>query len=255
MLDLAPTASRLLRAVRAMARAALDIAYPPQCLACSAPVLDPSTLCAACWADVRQLDGALCATCGEPFAFAVPEETRCGACLKEPPVFAAARAPLAYGDTVRTLVLALKRRDRHEGVSAFARWMVRAGGPLLRDADVLVPVPLHGTRLFRRRFNQSALLARGISARTGLPVLPDALVRHRSTRSQGGLSRGQRIRNVAGAFRLRPGRAERMADRHVLLIDDVLTTGATANACARVLLKGGAASVSVLVLAKRTLED
>lgn len=257
MLETRATASRVVealgRAFGRTARAALDLAYPPQCLACAEFVTEPGSLCASCWMGLRHLEGALCETCGEPFAVPVPAGTRCGACLESPPVYAEARAPLAYDDIVRDLVLALKRRDRQEGVRAYGAWMARAGRTLLAEADVLVPVPLHPRRLFARRFNQSALLARAVAAESGLPLLVDALKRHRATRSQMGLTPSQRARNVAGAFALAPARVAAIEARAVVLVDDVLTTGATVNECARVLLRAGAARVAVLTLARRTL--
>jgi ComF family protein len=172
----------------------------------------------------------------------------CADCARQQPNFDRARAVLRYDRHSRRLVLMLKHGDQTHLAGAFGRWMHRAGGEVLAGADLLVPVPLHWTRLVSRRFNQSALLAQAIHRAGGPPVAADWLVRRRRTPSQGTLGPLARARNVRGAFALRRGRD--VKDRHVVLIDDVLTTGATAEECARVLRRAGAASVGVLVLAR-----
>ena len=157
---------------------------------------------------------------------------------------------MIYDDASRDLILGFKRGDRLEGAPGFGQWMARSGRSLLQGADLVVPVPLHRRRLFFRRFNQAAVLAHAIGKSAGIPVLADGLMRKRATPSQAGLSRSGRFRNVRGAFALRPRHKERLRGRHVILVDDVMTTGATVESCARALLKGGAASVSVLTLAR-----
>ena len=156
---------------------------------------------------------------------------------------------MRYDDGARALLLGFKHSDRTDRAPALARWMARAGAELLEQADVIVPVPLHRWRLLQRRFNQSALLAHELGRLAGKPVAAHLLRRKRNTPSQGALTRAQREDNVTGAFRLRTGQAARVAGRRVLLIDDVLTTGATVTACARVLLRAGAAAVDVLTVA------
>src|SRR5690606_38863803 len=158
------------------------------------------------------------------------------------------RAVLQYDDASRSMILGYKHSDQTDRAPAFAGWMVRAGEQLLRDCDIICAVPLHRTRLIRRRFNQSALLALEIAKRSRRPALPDLRLRTRATPSQGGLSARGRQRNVSGAFAVNPARAAAIKGRRVLLIDDVLTTGATVNGCARALLAGGAADVMVLTL-------
>lgn len=238
------------RPVVRFAAAALDLLLPPRCLACGAIVDAQGTLCAGCWRGITFIGPPMCACCGLPFEIAAGPGALCGACVASPPVWGRARAALVYDDGSRPLVLGFKHGDRTHAAIPFARWMALAGAELLAGADLLVPVPLHPWRLFRRRYNQSALLARAVADRSGVPLLVDAVVRRRRTPSQGGLNRRQRALNVRGAFRVRPAAADRIRGRRVVLVDDVLTTGATVTACARALLSAGAASVDVLALAR-----
>ena len=174
----------------------------------------------------------------------------CPACRAAPPVFERARAALRYDAQARRLILPFKHADRTEMAATLAPHMARAGAVLLREADVLVPVPLHRARLFRRRYNQAALLAQALARIAGRPAVPDALLRHRATASLGDKSAAERAAEVAGAFAVRPSRVIAWPDKRVLLIDDVMTSGATANACAGALLAAGAAAVDVLVAAR-----
>ena len=176
------------------------------------------------------------------------EDLICGACAKVPPVFDRARAVFLYTEHSRSLITRLKHSDRTDFAPAMSRWMARAGRALLDDADLLLPVPLHRWRLFWRTYNQSAILARHIHNQTTVEVRFDVLRRVKATPSQGRLSAGARRRNVSGAFEV--GTPETVADRHVVLVDDVLTTGATLNACARVLRQAGARRVDALVAAR-----
>ncbi|GGF00192.1 hypothetical protein GCM10011611_02240 [Aliidongia dinghuensis] len=195
---------------------------------------------------------------GLPFAYDAGVGVECAQCVAHPPVYGRARAVFAYDDQSRRLILAFKHADRLHGIPAFGQWLARSGAELLAEADLIVPVPLHWTRLFRRRFNQSALLARAAVAAWGerpnarslkAPrFAPDLLVRRRRTRSQGHLSRLQRAENVRGAFALKP-KAD-LTGKRVVLVDDVLTTGATIEACTRVLKRAGATQVDVLTLAR-----
>jgi ComF family protein len=175
---------------------------------------------------------------------------QCAPCMVTPPAWRHARAALRYDAQAGRIILPFKHTDRVETAAALARHMVRAGATLLREADLLIPVPLHPSRTRARRYNQAALLARAISRLSGRPAVLDALRRVQATRSLQGQSAKQRAAEVANAFALWPGRINRVIGRRVVLIDDVLTTGATANACARVLLAGGAAQVDLLVAAR-----
>ncbi|WP_431855751.1 ComF family protein [Azospirillum sp.] len=231
-----------------VALAALDALLPPRCLSCGGAVDRQGGLCGPCWSTLTFIAPPACACCGLPFEYAVEGETLCGACIASPPPFARARSVLVYDDASRPLLLGFKHGDRTHAAKPFGVWLARAGAELLADADLLAPVPLHRWRLFLRRYNQAALLAREAGRTSGVAVVPDLLVRRRRTRSQGGLDRTGRQRNVAGAFALRrPGSVE---GKRVVLVDDVLTTGATVGECARVLRRAGAAQVDVLTLAR-----
>ncbi len=235
---------------RRAGRLVLDALLPPRCLGCGALVEEPGTLCGRCWRGIEFLASPCCAACGYPFEYALPDGTLCAACMWRRPVYDRARAVFRYDAASRQLILGFKHGDRTHAAPAFARWLARAGTEPLRDTAVIVPVPLHRWRLFRRRYNQSALLAQALGRLTGKKVVPDMLVRRRNTRSQGRLDPPARRRNVRGAFALRPAAAGDIDGRRVLLIDDVLTTGATVEACARSLRRGGAAAVDVLTLAR-----
>jgi ComF family protein len=219
-------------------------------MACRAPVGPGGGFCAACWGKITFLDGPGCSCCGIPFPVDLGEAGGlCAACHARRPAFDTARAILAYDAHSRAAVLALKHADRLDLVPGFARWLARAGRPALADADLVVPVPLHRRRLWLRRYNQAAELARRLAREGQLPADPFALVRTRATPSQGAMASARaRRRNVLAAFKV-PEPA-RVKGRRILLIDDVLTTGATAESCARALKRAGAAKVHVLALAR-----
>jgi ComF family protein len=237
-------------AVRALPGVALNALLPPRCLVCGVGVDRPGSLCGSCWRGLSFMAPPFCVACGFPFDYDLGAGTLCGACHREPPVYDRARAVLRYDELSRGLLLGFKHGDRTEGAPAFGEWLARAGAELIADCDVILPVPLHRRRLFSRRYNQSALLAQALGRAAGLPVLPDSLRRARNTPSQGRLSAAARQRNVAGAFRIAAGAADRLGGRRVLLVDDVLTTGVTVEACARTLKRAGAAGVDVLTLAR-----
>ena len=269
MPDTAETLAARLKPLQRM----LDLVLPPRCLGCGQLVERQGTLCAPCWAAITFVAEPLCRRCGLPFAFGLAsggpesggperaeqdfageqyagERYECGACLAEPPPFARARAVMRYDDASRPLLLGFKHGDRTEAAPPFAAWMARSGGELLAAAGLVAPVPLHWRRLLARRYNQAALLARPLAGLAGIPAVPDLLLRRRATPSQGRLSRAERQRNVAGAFAVNPRRAAALRGRRLLLVDDVMTTGATVSACARAALRAGAAAVDVLVLAR-----
>src|SRR5271166_3528519 len=232
-----------------LARAALDTLYPPTCLACRAATDSHGALCPRCWSAMRFIERPFCERLGTPFEQDLGEGLISPQAMADPPVFQRARAVARFEDgPARTLAHRLKYSDRAELARPMARWMVRAGADVLADADLLVPVPLHPLRLWRRRFNQAAALASEVSRQTGKPCDVAALRRVKATQSQVGLSRAQRAENVQGAFRIADSAAVR--GRNVVLIDDVLTSGATANAASRALLRGGAKRVDALVFAR-----
>ncbi len=242
--------ARLWTALRGFAGRAVDLVLPPRCLGCGVEVGGASTLCPDCWGKASFIGPPLCACCGRPFEFEAPGVAVCGGCIARPPVYDRARSVLSYDDGSRHIILAFKHGDRTDAADGLAAWMRRAGAELLADADLIAPVPLHRWRLWARRYNQSALLALALGRMTGVPTVPDLLVRRRRTPIQGGLSRAGRERNVAGAFSLRTARREMVKDARVLLVDDVFTTGATVSECAKVLKRAGAARVDVLTLAR-----
>jgi ComF family protein len=241
-----PHKPRQRRHTEAVAR----LIWPQRSLITGREVPGPGALEPDLWAKLQFLSEPLCARCGAPFEIAVDVAQVCGACLARPPAYDRARAALAYGEVSRDLVLALKYQGRRDSLAVLASWMATAGGALLQDADLIVPVPLHYLRLIRRGFNQSVWLAAGLSRASGVKLSVDALKRIKASPIQGGLSADGRRRNVQGAFRTRKNRTALVKDRKVLLVDDVLTTGATAEACARALKRSGAACVDVLTLAR-----
>jgi ComF family protein len=209
-------------------------------------------LCAECFRETGFITEPFCQRCGVPFSSAAlgGRDRLCPGCQLAPPLFRRARAALRYDAQGRRLVLPFKHADRTEFAATLGPFMARAGAALLHETDLLVPVPLHRVRLFRRRYNQAALLATAISRLARRPCLLDALLRHRATGSLGEKSAAERTSEVTGAFAVRPSRAERLVGKRVLLIDDVMTSGATANACAAVLVAAGVLLVDVLVAAR-----
>lgn len=238
------------KAAAALFHLVIDAVIPPRCLGCESIVETQGVLCADCWSRATFLAPPWCAVCGLPFPFDPGAGFLCADCIRARPPFARARAALAYDDGSRGMILAFKHADRTDAATAFAAWMRRAAADLVADAEIIVPVPLHWTRLFRRRYNQAALLAHALGRDAAAEVVPDALVRTRRTPSQGTQSREGRFRNVQGAFAIHPHRRDLIAGRRVLLVDDVMTVGATASACARVLVRAGAPAVDVLTLAR-----
>jgi len=230
-------------------RGVVDLVTPSLCLGCGAGVSEPASLCLACWAKLQHLDEPVCDVLGTPFPYDQGEGAVSTAASGDPPAWDRARAAVIFDDGSAKLIHGLKYRDRQEAGILMARMMARAGRRLLAEADVIIPVPLHRFRLWRRRFNQSAFLAQQLANRAGKPWRHDVLVRGRRTRAQVGLDEAERRRNVRGAFLISPGGLPAVAGKTVLLVDDVRTTGATAEACAETLKKAGAARVSLLSFA------
>lgn len=240
---------------RRIGRRVLDALLPPRCLGCGVVVEDPGALCVACWDKIGFIAAPHCARCGLPFELAPVESMHapaleCASCMAHEPRFDRARAAMRYDEGARGLVLRFKHADATHAAPGYARWMARAGAELLADCDLIAPVPLHRWRLLWRRYNQSALLALALGRIADRPVVPDLLVRRRHTPSQGRLDRARRHANVARAFALRPAYAASIKGKRVLLVDDVMTTGATLDACARALRQAGAASVWALTFAR-----
>ena len=237
---------------RIVLRNIADALYPPCCMACDQPVADAQMLCAPCWNDIDLIDGTTCDRCGTgmPLALKGRGIIHCDACLSGPLTWDRGRAAAIYGGSARSLVLGLKHGDKPNIAVALGRWMCRAAADIIAESDVIVPIPLHWRRLLARRYNQSAELARVMARETGLPHGPHLLSRPRPTEMQRARSASDRARNVRNAFTVPPRRIKDVAGRRILLVDDVLTTGATLNAATAALRASGAASVSTVVFAR-----
>jgi ComF family protein len=233
---------------KGVGRSVLDLLLPPSSLDGEAAL--SGGLSASAFAKVTFLDDPVCDGCG--LAMAYEQAERCPACQAKPKAFQRCRAACVYDEHSRELILKLKHADRTDLAGLFARWLSRASTDLLGEADAIVPVPVHRTRMLSRRYNQAAEIARPLARMADLAYLPDALIRKRDTDSQGGKSATGRRRNVAAAFTVPEARRHRVVGRRIVLIDDVLTTGATAEGCARALLAAGAASVTLSVVARVT---
>lgn len=227
------------------ARGAGDLIWPPRSLLSDARVSCAGTMEPEIWQSLDFLYGSSCCRCGIPLPEATTPETTCPACLVRPPHCGAIAAPLAYDDVSKQLVLSMKHGARKDGLKVYANWMIEAA-PFAHEADLIAPVPLHWTRLWTRGYNQAAWLALAIARQIGQPYAPLALLRKRRTPSQNGLSASGRARNVEGAFTV----SQDVRGKTVLLVDDVYTTGATLNACAKTLLKAGAQRVDGVALAR-----
>ena len=244
-----PRLKQAAAAVRATLSAALDLALPRLCAACREPVAGPG-LCPACWSKLSFITRPYCERLGVPFVYDPGPGILSMEAIADPPAYAHARAAVRFDEISRALVHSLKYGDRLDLAPMMGRWCAHAGRELLADADALVPVPLHWRRLWARRFNQSAMLATAVSATTGVPVVTSALKRVKATAQQVGLTRTERAANVQGAFRVPKEGKPAVAGRRLVLVDDVLTSGATVEGCAKALLRAGAANVDVLVFAR-----
>jgi ComF family protein len=247
----APSRVRRWRAaLRRGAGAVLDFALPPVCASCREPLGEGSGVCAQCWSKLALIEKPYCARLGIPFVYDPGPGLLSMEAIATPPAFDRARAAVRYDDVARDIVHALKYSDRLDLAPMMGRWMARAGAELFEGADALIPVPLHWRRQWARRLNQSAALAAEIARISGVPVSHGVLKRTRATRQQVGLSKSERAANLQGAFRVAADQKAAVSGRRVILIDDVLTSGATAEACTKALLRAGASHVDVLVFAR-----
>ncbi|WP_333828884.1 ComF family protein [Pararhodobacter sp.] len=230
---------------------ALRLVYPPQCLTCDAAVGEEGTLCPSCWGETPFIAGLVCDKCGIPLPGQDEGEVvLCDDCHRIARPWGRGRAALLYGDKARQIVLGIKYYDRHDTALPAGRWLARAAAPLIRADTLVAPVPLHWWRLFRRRYNQSALLSAALARTAGLDHCPDLLIRNRHTGTQDGRTREGRFANLSRAISVHPRRAGLLAGRHVLLVDDVMTSGATLAAAAEACFSQGADAVDVVALAR-----
>lgn len=246
-------ASGLGGGLRRLGAAVLDQLYPPLCLYCESAVATADALCGACFAKLRPITAPYCPVLGIPFEVSLGPDALSAEAIADPPPFGRARSVVLYNDVARKLVSRLKYGDRPELARFCARLMASAGHELWEGDPVLVPVPLHRTRQFERRYNQSAELARALGRVTGLKADPLLVARTRRTTQQVGLSADARTRNVAGAFTARPDLIERLRGRRVVIVDDVVTTGSTVKAVTRALNRAGADQVDVISFARVTV--
>jgi len=230
----------------------INLLFPPQCLNCKARVPDHGTLCLQCWQSVQFISDPMCDACGLPFEYDIGADALCGECLQNHPPYKKARAALTYNEHSSKLITRFKYADQTSLAKIYGDWLASAGKDLLTNTDIIIPVPLHYFRFVHRRYNQSALLAQALAKKTGIKHLPTALKRERNTKQQTGLTRRQRATNVKNAFSINTRYTAKIKNKNILLIDDVLTTGATLTQCTKALLKAGAASVNVLTLARTT---
>ncbi|MEM8593068.1 MAG: ComF family protein [Pseudomonadota bacterium] len=232
-----------------LATQVLDFIYPHQCVGCGELVQSEHALCGPCWRETPFIDGAICDHCGAPLMGGSPDERDCcDDCLKTPRPWTQGRSALIYVRGARRFVLALKHGGREDNAVTGAGWMAQAGREILSDETLLVPIPLHWIRRVRRRYNQAALLTRELGFKTGCPVMLDALIRPAQTKRLDRLSPKERFKVLEGAIRPNPKRD--ISGRHVVLIDDVMTSGATLAVATQAALHGGAARVDVLTLAR-----
>jgi len=238
-----------LSALRGAARQIVDFALPPRCPGCGAITQEQHRFCLACWQSLDFLGDPCCARCGLPFEYSSGVDAECGACLAHPPEFDRLRAAVAYGDVARGVALKLKYSGRPGVAETLAHFMQRhlVGGE--RDA-LIVPVPLHRWRIWKRGYNQSALVASALSRRSGLAAELSILKRVKATPPLRGMGRRQRADTMRGAFKVDAAKGSTLVGRTVILVDDVYTTGATANACAKALRRAGAAQVNILCWAR-----
>ena len=235
---------------RSIVQTGIDFALPPVCLSCHDATDTHATLCPKCWKQVDFIISPICDRLGTPLSYDIGGSNISAAALASPPLFDRCRSVGVFEGPLQRLIHAFKYADRHEGLQLFGKWMAFAGKDILHDADLLIPVPLNRWRLWSRRFNQSSLLAHTVSKRCGVPVHDFLIKRVKLTKSQVGLTKKQRVRNVSGAFVLPKSKYQLVENKNVVLIDDVFTTGATITACTKVLKRAKASRVDVLTLAR-----
>lgn len=234
----------------------LDVIFPPRCGACGGFTESHGRLCGSCWSALSFIAPPCCAACGYPFAYEMAEaDALCAACMQDKPDYDGHRSMLVFDEHSKKLIHDLKYHDKPLLLPLFGDWLFRAGNLWLEAENlVIIPVPLHFLRLLTRRYNQAALLAKELAKRSGKPFLLDGMKRIKHRPPQAGLSRDQRLKNMRGAFAVTPKHRDFLREKTVLLVDDVMTTGATLNACAKALKKQGVTNVYACTLARTVLQ-
>ena len=246
------------KGLRRAMKGALRLFYPPQCLGCGDGVGEEGALCPDCWRETRFVTGTCCHRCGAPLpddGTGAADLAACDDCLRIPRPWRAGRAALVYCGTGRAMVLALKHGDRPDLAPPLAAWLSRAAAPLIRPGMVVAPVPIHWRRLMKRKYNQAELLADHLARLRGMAHLPDLLIRQRHTEGQDHKGAAERLANIAGSIAVSPRRIRAVQGRAVLLVDDVMASGATLAESARALTAAGSGPVSVVTLARAVKED
>lgn len=238
-----------------LGRKSADFLLPPVCLNCHTPLTLSHRLCSQCWKDVSFITRPFCTITGAPLPFDIGEDAISAQAATNPPHYDQARAVALYKGVMRNLIYKLKYQDHHATVNLLSLWLQQKGQSIIDDADLILPVPLHPSRLWQRRYNQSALLAKRLAENTGKTLALGLLIRDKKTRSQIGLTASERQANLKGAFTITALSANKLKRKHILLIDDVITTGATINAAAQTLKRAGAERVTVLTLAMAVTDD
>lgn len=250
------TFARLMHLARhSLAGAMADLIIPPACLACHERLSQHDTVCARCWSDINFIRAPVCDRLGLPMPFDTGDRMISAAAAAHPPHYDHARAVAHYSGVMRDMILAFKYGDTHNARKLFGRWLTSAGAELIDGCDIITPVPMHPRRLLARRFNQAAILARELARTSACRFQPQLIRRIRQTTAQVGLTRDQRRRNLAGAIVVPPRQQRHIDGKHVLIVDDVITTGSTLNACARALRRAGAQRVDAVALAIVTNES
>jgi ComF family protein len=228
----------------------IKLIFPPQCLNCNI-LLTEIGLCSDCWQRINFYDGNGCTICSMPIQIKDSEINICGKCLITPPNYSRSSYVFQYDDNSHKLIYQFKYHDKLYCTKYLSAWMSRVGQELIQQADMIIPIPLHKYRLITRKYNQSALLARSIAEINKKPYFPSIVGRVKNNKQQTALTRKQRKKNVKGIFKIRPGKSHFIKGKIILLIDDVITTGATIEECAKELIKGGCKAVYILTLAKK----
>ncbi|KKB96192.1 DNA utilization protein GntX [Candidatus Arcanobacter lacustris] len=231
-------------------RKILDLIFPPKCLICGSLIASMPGLCSNCWANINFISKPACAKCNLPFEYDFGEDVICGACTASKPLYHKAKSVFIYDDFSKPLLHGLKYQDKTHLAPYLASLMRIAAGDLLSYSDIIIPVPLHKKKLLSRLYNQSALLSLYLHKSTKIPFEPNLLIKHKNTKTQTGLTKKQRLSNIKGSFMINEKFIYQVKDKNIMLVDDVITTGATINACTRLLLKYGANKVNILTLAR-----